>query len=47
MMRRVARYWRMNWDHWLIVALVIALALTIGAWLGAIDDTIRHIRIGY
>jgi hypothetical protein len=37
----------MNWDRWLLVALMIALAVTIGAWLGAVDDTVRMIRSGY
>jgi hypothetical protein len=40
-------YLRMNWDYWLIVALALLFALTVGAWLGAVDDTIRHIRLGY
>ena len=47
MMRRLASWWLMNWDYWLIVGLILILALTIGGFLSAAGDTIRHIRIGY
>ena len=45
--RRVIAYWRMNWDYWLLVALVLIIAVTVGGILGAIQDTIRQIVAGY